>query len=175
MREYVSFSELKIHHECTHRHKLEYIDNLKKFKGNVYTAFGSAIHALNENLVMDHNIDKSKVFSLAFEEEIAKIAPEVVDLNTKIEMTEQAANIYVHVLEQLESNFPGYEVVSVEEELFEKIENYDLKFKGYIDLVIKTPDGKYHIIDWKSCSWGWDARKKSNKVLGYQLVFYKWF
>ena len=32
-------------------------------------------------------------------------------------------------------------------------------FKGFIDLVVKTPDGKYHIIDWKTCSWGWDAQR----------------
>ena len=39
--------------------------------------------------------------------------------------------------------------------------------------MIKTKDGKYHIIDWKSCSWGWDARKKNDKILAYQLVLYK--
>ena len=71
MREHVSYSELKIHHECTYRHKLEYIDELKEeFKGNIFTAFGSAIHTLNENLVLDHTIDKDAVFAKAFDEEI---------------------------------------------------------------------------------------------------------
>ncbi len=49
----------------------------------------------------------------------------------------------------------------------------DYDFKGFIDVVIKTPDGKYHIIDWKTCSWGWDARRKNDKMVTYQLALYK--
>ena len=55
------------------------------------------------------------------------------------------------------------------------IESFDKKFKGFIDLVIKTPDQKYHIIDWKTCSWGWDMKKKSDKIINYQLTMYKHF
>ena len=51
----------------------------------------------------------------------------------------------------------------------------DIKFKGFIDLVIKTPDQKYHVIDWKTCSWGWDAKKKGDKYITYQLTLYKKF
>ena len=29
------------------------------------------------------------------------------------------------------------------------------------------------LIDWKTCSWGWDARKKNDKLIVYQLIFYK--
>lgn len=176
MREHVSFSELRIHHECTHRHKLEYVDEMKEFKGNIYTAFGSAIHALNENLVIDHNIDKAMVFAKAFSKEIQEISEhEIIKNSTIREMTGQAAKISEHVLSALEEKFPGYEVFSVEEELYEKIDSRELYFKGYIDLVLKTPDGKYHIIDWKSCSWGWKSRKKYDTVIGYQLILYKWF
>jgi len=39
--------------------------------------------------------------------------------------------------------------------------------------VIKTPDNKYHIIDWKTCSWGWDSRKRSDPMVTYQLTLYK--
>lgn len=49
------------------------------------------------------------------------------------------------------------------------------KFKGFIDLVIKTDDGKYHVIDWKTCSWGWDAKKRSDRLITYQLTLYKKF
>ncbi len=54
-----------------------------------------------------------------------------------------------------------YEVVSTEERLMVPIEGYeDYNFKGFIDAVIKTSDGKYHIMDWKSCSWGWNAQRR---------------
>ena len=66
-------------------------------------------------------------------------------------------------------------MVSTEEEIYEDIEGYkdQYKFKGFIDLVLKTPDGKYHIIDWKSCSWGWDVKRKFDPMTTYQLTFYK--
>ena len=47
--------------------------------------------------------------------------------------------------------FGKYEVVSVEEPIYEPILEFDTdyNFKGFIDLVLKTPDGKHHVIDWK--------------------------
>ena len=55
------------------------------------------------------------------------------------------------------------------------MEGHDLKFKGFIDLVVKTKDGKYHILDWKTTSWGWDSRRKADKITNYQLTLYKVF
>ena len=40
MRSHISFSELKKWQECAHKHKLVYIDEIKKFVGNEHTAFG---------------------------------------------------------------------------------------------------------------------------------------
>ena len=44
-----------------------------------------------------------------------------------------------------------------------------------MDCVIKTDDGKYHVVDWKTCSWGWDARRKQDTMTTYQLSYYKYF
>ena len=81
-------------------------------------------------------------------------------------------------MRELQNYFSEFEVFSIEEKLMESIddfESYGKKFKGFIDLVIKTPDGKYHVIDWKTCSWGWNAKKKSDKIVNYQLTMYKHF
>ena len=43
------------------------------------------------------------------------------------------------------------------------------------DLVLKSKDGKYHIIDWKTCSWGWEPQKKNDAMVTYQLTYYKHF
>ena len=45
---HISFSAFKIWNECPYKHKLMYADKLKGFVGNLYTAFGSAIHAACE-------------------------------------------------------------------------------------------------------------------------------
>ena len=59
--------------------------------------------------------------------------------------------------------------------LFENMEGTEYKFKGFIDLVVKTPDGKIHIIDWKTCSWGWNRQRRSEPMTTYQLTLYKNF
>ena len=91
-------------------------------------------------------------------------------------MRQQAVPICINILPQLKNEFGIFEVISVEEQLLEDItefESFDTKFKGFIDLVIKTSDQKYHIIDWKTCSWGWNSAKKTDPITTYQLTFYK--
>ena len=75
----------------------------------------------------------------------------------------------------MSKRFGSYKVVSTEEKLMVPVEGSDFNFKGYIDLVVQTDDGKYHIIDWKTCSWGWDMRKRSDPMVTYQLTLYKKF
>ena len=175
---HISFSALKNWDFCPYYHKLTYLDRVKLFKGNVYTAFGSALHTACEKLLLKEDIDHKKVFSEAFVEEINKITIET-DKERKMmeDMKPQGIELAALILESLEVKFPGYKVVSAEEEIFEKVEDIemDYDFKGFLDLVIQTPDGKYHIIDWKSCSWGWDIRRKTDKMVTYQLTYYKNF
>ena len=48
---HISYSELKIWSECPFKHKLVYIDKVKAFQGNEFTAFGRALHELCENTI----------------------------------------------------------------------------------------------------------------------------
>ena len=173
--ERISFSELKTWSECSYKHKLIYIDDNKKFFGNEYTAFGTAIHLLCEKKVLDPTVDATKIFLDKFEEEISTV--EVKSEKNVSEMRDQYKQISSDLLSNLSEYFGTYEVVEVEEQLFEPI-NIEFEgkikyFKGFVDLILKTDDGKHHIIDWKSCTWGWDYRKKSDKLLSYQLMLYK--
>jgi predicted RecB family nuclease len=94
------------------------------------------------------------------------------DKRLLVTLNEQGRPLVEHVFEAVESYFGDCEVFSVEEKLFEPITKNGMKFKGYIDLVLKKGD-KYHIIDWKTSTWGWKARKKSDKLTTYQLTLYK--
>ena len=172
---HISYSELKTWAECPWKRKLSYQDRVKKFIGNEFTAFGKALHFLCEHLVFDRVDDPEDCFNFAFEKELVLIGKEENDHIT--EMREQAKQIHPLIMPQLVQNFGEFEVFSVEEKLYEDITDSDTgyKFKGFIDLVIKTPDGKYHVIDWKTCSWGWDAKKRSDKYITYQLTLYKKF
>ena len=45
---HISYSEWKNWVICPYYHKLTYIDKVKQFEGNIYTAFGKALHTLCE-------------------------------------------------------------------------------------------------------------------------------
>jgi len=91
-------------------------------------------------------------------------------------MREQGKKILPEIEDALNDYFEEYEVLAVELPLMEPIADEDeYVFKGYIDAIVATPDGKVHIFDWKTCSWGWDARRKNDKMTTYQLTLYKHF
>jgi len=178
---HVSFSELKIWNECPYKHKLTYIDGLRGFEGNLYTAFGTAIHSAAEQKVLNESVNEKEHFEKEFLEELKKL-PENIKNNFNREeinkFRDKGKQLVSLVLPALKQYFDDFEIVSAEEKLFEPIKDFienKYNFKGYIDLVVKTKDGKYHIIDWKTCSWGWDARRKTERMTTYQLTFYKYY
>ena len=170
----ISYSELKNWVECPYRHKLIHKDKLPYFEGNEYTAFGTAIHRVCELLMSEQDVNFQKEFS----EELDKLKKDNYSINGNMtrDMLEQGEKISKVVMPEVKKYFKEFTVFSIEEEILEEIKEFDSSnryFKGFIDLVLKTKDGKYHIIDWKTCSWGWDSRKKSDKIVNYQLSLYK--
>ena len=175
---HISFSEMKIWNECSYRHKLEYLDGLRSFMGNEYTAFGTAVHSYCEQALLREVKDPNKLFTDEFVKGLEKLIVDGVELDQKLinQMEPQGAGILPEVLPGINDYFEdGFEVLQTEESLYENMEGTDYKFKGFIDLVVKTPDGKIHIIDWKTCSWGWNRQRRSEPMTTYQLTLYKNF
>jgi len=168
---------MKLWTECPWKHKLVYLDKIDGFKGNEHTAFGSAMHSTCEQLVENNISNPKEYFQEQFLKELKEL-PDTLGFNKKLvtDMRSQGIMLVDHILPALKDYFGTYTLVSVEEKLFEPIEDYDgYNFKVFVDLVVKTPDGKHHVIDWKTCSWGWDTRRKSEKMTTYQLTLYKHF
>ena len=169
---HISYSELKDWKFCAYYHKLTRIDKIDGFTGNQYTAFGSAIHSVCEKKLLQEEIEED-----FFVKELKKNISELDDpVDNKIvhDMMKQGNNIIPEIDDALSEYFEDYEVLAVEMPLMEEIDGeQDYKFKGYIDAVVATPDGKVHIFDWKTCSWGWDSKKRSDKMVTYQLTLYK--
>ncbi len=174
-KDYISYSQYKMWTECGHRYKLAYKNKVPFYSSNEYTAFGTAIHETCEKVIFGNEKKDPNDFFLESFQESRK---EIESPNEKLasEMIPQAKQILENVHDAVDEYFGkrgvDYEVGTLEEQLFVPIRP-DLSFKGYIDIVLMTPDGKYHIIDWKTCSWGWNARKKSSKLMTYQLTLYK--
>jgi len=180
---HISFSELKNWSECSWRHKLLYIDKLKASSSNEYTAFGTSVHDTIEKILRNEYPiveDPYRYFYMKFN---AELKAGHIDINSKLsdEMRTQVKGIFEGIIPALNEYFEGkggWELVDTEFRLLQpitetEVENYD--FKGYIDLIIKDGNGHYHVIDWKTCSWGWNARKKSDTLLTKQLVYYKYY
>ena len=167
---HISFSELKDWSTCAFYHKLVHHDKLKGFKGNEYTAFGSAIHTVCEKkLLVETPFPEEDEFLAEFESQIKRLEDDAVSLDDKLvaNLRQQGAKILPFVENALNEYFPeGYEVVSTEEQIMEPIEGSKKKFKGFIDAVIKVPKKRgegynYWILDWKTAqSYGWRREKK---------------
>jgi len=133
-----------------------------------------------ENVVVSEQEEVSgeDFFDHEFRKELKALNETELDKKLVVDMQQQAHIIIPQIEPYLKAHFGPYEVFSVEERLYEGVDfvmPLERKFKGFIDLIIKTDDGKYHVIDWKSCSWGWKAQKKADKLITYQLTLYKMF
>jgi len=175
-REHISYSELKDWATCTHYHKKAWIEKISTFEGNEHTAFGTAIHNVCEKKLLKEAPNEQELFQIGFDKQIQKLLEKniTVDKNNVEQMRSVGPLILREVTPALKKYFGNYEVFSAEEKLYVPIEDFDIYFKGFIDAVIKIGD-TYHLIDWKTCSWGWDSRRKTEKLVTYQLTLYKHF
>lgn len=177
---HISYSALKNWVTCPYYYKLTYEDRIRLFNGNIYTAFGTAIHEVCENKLLDPTIDGKTLFTKSFKENLMllpdSVKSELTKKNIK-EFHEQGISLCDHIVPAIKETFgDNVKIVSTEEDLMVPIDyatKEEFSFKGFIDLVIQTEDGKHHIIDWKSCSWGWNFQKRTDKILSYQLTLYK--
>lgn len=185
MRPHISYSELvSFANECKWKWKLEYLDGNRSQIYSIHFDFGTAIHeALEKHLTRTDPLTVEgaiAVFRSRFENLVEKHRekynkpPDVSGLLAAGENIVRRLNECQELAEA--------EVVHNEYPLFEPIhrdDGADIKFKGYIDLVIKTKDkrGKpiLYVCDFKTCSWGWDRETREDRWKQYQLFLYKYF
>ena len=189
---HISYSEWKNWLICPYYHKLTYIDKINKFEGNIYTAFGKALHTLCEETLTktEQYRSQEKIINLLKQQFVKelKALPELEqqraanDFDLKEWLAhgiEIIPDLYRSLIEKFGKLGEDWHVLAAEEFLYEPITEFkdaEKNFKGFIDLVVhSSKDEKVHLIDWKTCSWGWRREKKSDKTMAYQLVMYKHF
>jgi hypothetical protein len=194
-KQHVSFSEIKTWKECPWRHKLAYVDKLRSNDISPHLDFGTILHDFCENFLKTGTIEGVSLedkLTAAWEEK-GFDTPEQIKKTTD-RATKQgwrytheylptwlgwAENIVKALPMFMDETFPGWEYVAAEELLMEPIEGSDIKFKGYIDAIIKVPKKRgtgftYWIIDWKTAKkYGWRADKKRDFNMQAQLILYK--
>tara|TARA_X000000950_G_C13764132_1_gene598149 strand:+ start:113 stop:949 length:837 start_codon:yes stop_codon:yes gene_type:complete len=189
-KKHISFSEVKMWKECAYKHKLTHIDKIDVFEPSPFLDFGTAVHEGCESLVEKKTPDRQKLIldirnaweKHGFDDpEWVEKQPGWYKYAPVDEWVDWANNMWDDIPSYLDSQFPGWETVKAEEELYEDIEGFDIKFKGFIDAVIKVPKKKgdgwiYWILDWKTANaYGWRRQKKQDILMTAQLILYKHF
>ena len=77
---HLSFSAIKDWKFCPFYYKLTRVDKLKAFQGNIYTAFGTALHTLCENAVLkDNQVSHENLFEREYFKEMSRLPPDVLE------------------------------------------------------------------------------------------------
>jgi hypothetical protein len=176
---HVSFSEVKLWKECSYRHHLVHVKKIDFSKPSPALEFGTAVHAAVENYLLTRNLDVS--IAKTFLEKAWNKHTGLPDFNEKA--LEKAISEAMAILQEVPSffdrEFPGWEVVSAEHQLYEGIEGHPHAFKGFIDGVIKAKGKRgetiYWILDHKTTARGWFKDKRSDDMVKAQLALYKNF
>jgi len=180
---HISFSEVRDWNECSWRHKLKYVDKIGVDVPGIHLDFGTSVHAACEEYLKTKKMDR-KVFLIKLKElweQHQDKAPEEFTVKAFEQFGKQGMSILLDVPNWFDQQFPGWEFVDAEHLLYEPLlgEHTKHAFKGYIDVVIKAPGPRLKmltwLLDWKTCSWGWNMHKKADPMVRSQLVLYKNF
>lgn len=184
VKKHVSYSELAVWMDCAFKHKLKYITKIDLDGPSVHTEFGHVIHDICEEYL------KTKTLPSSFDEKREELTNLFTKFNLKgnpKEFQDVLEPIALEVPGFLDENFKDWEYIGAEEKLYESVGvQNDMFFKGFIDGIIRVPkssrlkrakpdDYEYHLLDWKSSSWGWDFKKKTDPKKIMQLALYKHF
>jgi len=168
-----------------------YVDNLRDFKGNIHTLFGTSMHEVlqtyltvmyNDTIKMADALPLDEMLLKRMKHNYKKVVESMngEEITTKAEMEE----FYFHGLTILEwfkkkrnmyFSKKGYELVGIEVPLNVPVTD-TIKFIGYMDVVLyNTQTGRYKIIDIKTSTMGWNKWQKADKKKTNQLLLYKQF
>ena len=187
----ISYSQFSQWDKCPQMWKLNYVDKVGTFTGNIYTIFGSALHETIQAYLVCYyertikeadNLPLKDILQYRMEENY-KISKEQhgddfeVTLEEMKEFFQDGNNIIDEFLKRKNSYFPkkNTEMLGIEVGLNYNLPN-NLNFVGYMDVVLHNKvTGRVKIIDIKTATMGWNKYMKADKNKTNQLLLYKQF
>jgi len=187
----ISYSQYSLWKQCPYQWKIQYVDGIRDYTDSIHTLFGTSMHEVIQAFVTVMYNDTIKVAEQLPLEDMLRTRmkrnfEEIVKSNggemfcTEKDMIE----FYTHGVQILDFlkkkraqyfSKKGYELLGIEVPLnFDLSDN--LKFVGYIDLVIKdTVRDVIKIYDIKTSTMGWNKYMKADINKTDQLLLYKQF
>ena len=187
----ISYSQFSQWDKCPYMWKLNYVDKHSVFTDNIFTMFGTSMHEVLQEYLRVMYSDSIKaaddlLLNEQLEDRLKKNFMEITQKNGGVEFCtkDQMVEFYgdgVRILDYFKKkrnqyfSKRGYELIGIETAL-----NYalpkNIKFRGYIDLIIKdTVRNRIKIIDIKTSTMGWNKWQKADKNKTDQLLLYKKF
>ena len=187
----ISYSQFSQWDKCPYMWKLNYVDKLTEFTDNIFTLFGTSMHEVlqeymrvmytksikeADQLYLDEMLeDRLKINFLEIVKENGGV--EFCTKNDMIEFYADGVKIIDFFKKKRNQYFSkkGYELVGIETELDYGMDK-NIKFRGFIDLIIKdNVRNRINIIDIKTSTYGWNKYQKVDKNKTNQLLLYKQF
>jgi hypothetical protein len=171
---HISYYEVKTWKECPWRHKLIYVDKIDMFKPSPNIDFGTIVHAECEDYLESRQFNRERL-----EASIRKTWNDK-GFEKPDNWIKEANQILDDIPAFLDETFGEWSFVAAEHALYESIQNTDIKFKGFVDGMIRAKNkrGKdcLWIIDWKTTSSrGWSTDKKRDFLVQAQIALYKFY
>ena len=187
----ISYSQYSMWAQCPHRWKTSYVDGVREYTDSIHTMFGTSMHEVIQAFLTVMYNDSAKLaeslpLNDMLKERMKRNFEQIVKANggemfcTEKDMVE----FYIHGTEILDFikkkraqyfSKRGYELIGIEVPLDYELPN-DIKFVGYIDIVIKdTVRDVIKIYDIKTSTMGWNKYMKADKNKTDQLLLYKQF
>jgi len=186
LKEHVSFSELRLFNECPWKWVLVKVFGLSSFDRSFQMDFGKAAHSGMEVLYArdtHHNVEAASSHALSLYDtalaELEAIGMHPSDLREARRIRDFLPRFYADCL--VCPDLMGIKTLRSELQLMEAIERNDglaLKFKGFIDITfVRQLKRKtvIYIADFKTCQWGWPAKKLQDIEVISQILLYKHF
>jgi hypothetical protein len=187
----ISYSQFSQWDKCPQMWKLNYLDRVGTFQGNIYTIFGSALHETiqaylvayyNKTIKVADSLPLGDILQYRMEENYKQTkenseVPIEVTLEEMKEFYKDGLNIIDEFLKRKSSYFPkkDHELLGIELDINFGLPK-DMKFVGFMDVVIHNKNtGRVRIIDIKTSTMGWNKYQKADKNKTNQLLLYKKF
>jgi ATP-dependent helicase/DNAse subunit B len=184
LKQHVSFSEIGQFNDCQWKWVLNKVFGIERVDRSLAMDFGTAVHAGMEFMFGEVGSIKSVEDTLlvaraAFDKKLEGVTLTDTEQQEFAELLDILPRIFTDVLAC--PDLQDIRPVKSELNLYEDIARTDgltVKFKGFIDFIfvkkLKTKTVIY-IADFKTCKWGWPAKKLQDIRVTAQLLLYKHF
>lgn len=171
--EHVSYSSLNDLEYCPKYFELMDLKKIVDKQNTPETSYGTLLHKYIQ-LVLQDKIEVKKAIDKFGKTWDRYCSTYKIDNKYK-PLTSVGQKVIPFIKGFLIKHFGQFEVLHVEYKIYNKIENFNQSYKGFIDLIIKLKNNKIIILDIKTAKSIFNFKSFRDKIKDYQVTLYKKF